>query len=63
MNIHFYFKNIKTNSRVPQLDLLMCSCKFSWIVKPLQMLEVSTSSTLTLCPRIDNFLGQHLIST
>ena len=38
-DIHFHFKNSKTSSHVPHLDLLMCSSQFSWIVKPLHVLE------------------------
>lgn len=44
---HLYWKNSKTDSHVPHLELLMWSCKFSCIVKPLHMLECCK------CPLLD----------
>ena len=50
-DIHFHFKNSKTNFHVPHLDLLMCSSKFSWIVKSSgSTLFIKTNNHVRACP-------------
>ena len=49
--IHFHSKISNTNSYVPRLNLLICSCKFflnCQTPKYVRILEVSTLDTLTL---------------
>ena len=35
----FHSDNCNTNSHVPHSDLLLCLCKFFWVVKTIHMLE------------------------